>query len=327
MTEHTPEGGGTPLSFKKVQDPTHFERAPAPTPAGARQRWPQPRLRGRPARAAAPGHRARPSDPQAVSARATATTRARRPPPFEAPPPVEGTGVRGGPRLARRRAAAALDPHHRRPSRTGRHVGSGQSGRQRLEHPQLATGHSCPTADAAATAEGAAWETRDLPNANRDRSAWAVPDAPRSRKLSGRKFLGIALTVVLVAILGFAGYEWFTGRAHPAHTISTPVSGRRADRDPHAGDGRGHAADAEGRCSSTAPHASSAASTAAPDAPTLVVLLAQGSNIETSTTQFFTDFTTGLKTQGVIVSSRRDDQHHGQAAVTSSAHPRPGPRR
>src|ERR1700689_1856687 len=30
MTEHIPEGGGTPLSFKKVPDPAHFERAPAP---------------------------------------------------------------------------------------------------------------------------------------------------------------------------------------------------------------------------------------------------------------------------------------------------------
>jgi hypothetical protein len=35
----------------------------------------------------------------------------------------------------------------------------------------------------------------------------------------------------------------------------------------------------------------------------LVVLLAQGPNIESSTTQFFNDFTTGLKTQGVSVIS------------------------
>ena len=44
---------------------------------------------------------------------------------------------------------------------------------------------------------------------------------------------------------------------------------------------------------------------------TLVVLLAQGTNIETSTTQFFTDFTAGLKTQGVIV-DRQDAQHNHQ---------------
>ena len=37
----------------------------------------------------------------------------------------------------------------------------------------------------------------------------------------------------------------------------------------------------------------------------LVVLLAQGPNIESSTTQFFNDFTTGLKSQGVTVISSK----------------------
>ena len=40
----------------------------------------------------------------------------------------------------------------------------------------------------------------------KDRSAWDVPAAPRSRRHDGRGVVGVFLAVVLVAILGFAAY-------------------------------------------------------------------------------------------------------------------------
>ena len=71
------------------------------------------------------------------------------------------------------------------------------------------------------TAGGPAWQTRTLPNANRDRSAWMVPEAKRIRTISRRRVVGTALVVVLVAIVAFAAYLWFAGQAPPAHTGRT----------------------------------------------------------------------------------------------------------
>jgi hypothetical protein len=130
-----------------------------------------------------------------------------------------------------------------------------------------------------------------------------VPDAPRSRRLSAKQFLGIALTVVLVAVLGFAGYEWFTGRAtHPAHTISTPsaVGALTAIHTPATVAVTQQMQTVMQQYGAT--HVVSGVYGAAGRA-TLIVLLAQGPNIETSTTQFFSDFTAGLKSQGVTVNT------------------------
>jgi hypothetical protein len=79
-----------------------------------------------------------------------------------------------------------------------------------------------PKRGQAATADGPGWQTRTLPNANQDRSAWMVPEAARIRKLSRRSVVQTVLVLILVAIVGFAGYQWFAGRSHPSHTIGTP---------------------------------------------------------------------------------------------------------
>jgi len=74
-----------------------------------------------------------------------------------------------------------------------------------------------------APAGGPAWQTRTLPNANRDRSAWMVPEAKQPRSLSRRGVVRTVLVLVLVAIVAFAVYLWLAGRAHPA-----PSTGRSA---------------------------------------------------------------------------------------------------
>ena len=59
----------------------------------------------------------------------------------------------------------------------------------------------------------------------------------------------------------------------------------------------------------TARPTSSAVSTATSGHPTLVVLLAQGPDIATTSSQFFDDFSTGLKMDGVTVDPDQDRQH------------------
>jgi hypothetical protein len=148
------------------------------------------------------------------------------------------------------------------------------------------------------------WEARSLPGADRDRGAWAVPVAPAKRRLSPKGFLGIVLTLILVGILGFAGYEWFAGRAHPDHTITTPptVGALTAIHTPAAA-----AVTVQMQQVMQQDGATKVVSGVYGEAghPMLVVLLAQGPNIETSTNQFFSDFTAGLKTDGVTVDTGR----------------------
>ena len=125
MTEHTQEGGGTPLSFKKVADPAHFERAPmAKQPsldAGdpnlafeAAPRVPLPRPATPDPRTLRHRHHVAHCDHPAA------------PPPGSRP--RRDPGVRGGPGLTRCRPAAALDAHHRHPPRTARAGRSGEPG-------------------------------------------------------------------------------------------------------------------------------------------------------------------------------------------------------
>jgi hypothetical protein len=116
--------------------------------------------------------------------------------------------------------------------------------------------------------------------------------------------LGIVLSVILVGILGFAGYEWFAGPAHPDHTITTPsaVGTLTAIHTPAA-----TAVTQQMQKVMQAYGATHVVSGVYGEAgrATLVVLLAQGPNIEKSTNQFFTDFANGLKSQGVTVNSSK----------------------
>jgi hypothetical protein len=144
-----------------------------------------------------------------------------------------------------------------------------------------------------------AWSPRTTPAMTRDRSAWDVPAAPRSRRPSGRGMVGIFLAFVLVAILGFAAFEYISGREHST-TIKTPTT-----------------------VGTLAPITTPAAAVVSQQMkqvmlaygatqvvsgvygvsghPTLVVLLAQGPDIATTSTQFFDDFSHGLQMDGVTV--------------------------
>jgi hypothetical protein len=116
--------------------------------------------------------------------------------------------------------------------------------------------------------------------------------------------VGVAITLLLVAVLGVAGYEWLSGRAHPDHTITTPSSvGALTEIHTPAT----VAVTQQMQKVMQQYGATRVASGVYGEAgrATLVVLLAQGPNIETSTNQFFNDFASGLKTQGVTVNSTR----------------------
>lgn len=299
MTEHTPEGGGTPLSFKKVPDPGQFERAPAAKPPSFDAGDPNLAFEAAPRvvlpRPASPDPRTLKTAPPAPQGAMPAAPPVDAPPGsrpmFEAVPASVGVaqqrlstptiGIRPDP-LA---AAGPVSPG-----------GNGWNIRGRDETQALNRGK--------AEAGEAAWGTRPLPNVNRDRSAWDVPAAPSKRRLSGKGVLGIGLTVMLVAILGFAGYEWLNSRAHPDHTITTPASvgALTAITTPATAEVTQQMQQVMQEDGAT--HVVSGVYGKAGHAM-LVVLLAQGPNIESSTNQFFNDFTTGLKTQGVSVISSR----------------------
>ncbi len=299
MTEHTTEGGGTPLSFKKVEDPAHFERAPAPR-APVREAG-DPNL----AFEAAPRTPIVPSttpDPRTLRTSPPPPTNG----PVPTPPPVDaGSGTRqpafeavpasvgvAQGRLSTPTIGIRPEPAPAASTAPVSPGGSGWNVRPR-------EGMFLPNRGGE-TGEGSSWQTRPIPGADRDRSSWAVPEAPRKRSLSGKTFMRIVLSVILVAILGFAGYEWFTGRAHPDHTITTPASVGSLTAIHTA------AATAVTQQMQTVMQQDGATRVVGgvygqAGTPKLVVLFAQGPNIETSTSQFFTDFTAGLKTQGLTV--------------------------
>ena len=291
MTDSAPEGGGPPLSFKKVDDSAHFERAPAPREPARDSGGPNLAFEAAPRQPAAPGTAPDPrtlktSLPAPVTPAPADLAPGAKSPAFEAVPASVAVAQQrlSTPTIGIRPAPSdASGPV--RPGGTGWNVRSREGG-------------FLPNRKGGDTGEEPAWQTRTLPDT--DRSRWAVPRAPRTRALSGRKFLGIALTVLLVAILGFAGFEWLNGRAHPVHTITTPaaVGSLVAIHTPAT-----VAVTQQMQAVMQQHGATRVVSGVYGQAgrPALVVLLAQGPNIETTTTQFFTDFTSGLQTQGVTV--------------------------
>jgi hypothetical protein len=293
MTEHTQESGGTPLSFKKVPDQAHFERAPMAK---------QPALdAGDPSLAFEAAPRVTLPRPTTPDPR-TLSTSPPPPPPVGAPPGSRSPAFEAVPAslgVAQQRLSTPTIGVRPEPPAMAGPVSPGGSGwniRGRDDTLALNRGK--------AEEGSAAWGTRPIPSANRDRSAWDVPPAPRKRRLTGKGVLGIGLTVVLVAILGFAGYEWLNSRAHPDHTITTPtaVGALTAIHTPATAAVTQQMQQVMEEDGAT--HVVSGVYGTAGRAM-LVVLLAQGPNIGTSTDQFFSDFTTGLKTQGVSVNSSK----------------------
>ena len=298
MTEHTTEGGGTPLSSKKVEDPAHFERAPAPRQPVREAGDPNLAFEAAPRAPIVPTTtpdprtlRTSPPPPQPTGPSPDATAdpvAGTRPPTFEAVPAsvAVAQGRLSTPTIGVRPAPAPSTA----PVSPG---GSGWNVRPR-------EGGFLPNRGGADTGEGSSWQTRPLPGADRDRSNWGVPEAPPKRTLTDKTFLRIVLAVILVAILGFAGYEWFTGRAHPDHTITTPAAVGSLTAIHTA------ATAAVTQQMQTVMQQDGATQVVTgvygqAGKPKLVVLLAQGPNIESSSSRFFSDFSTGLKTQGLTV--------------------------
>jgi hypothetical protein len=299
MTEHTPEGGGNPLSFKKVDDRAQFERAPAPREPVRDSGGPNLAFEATP----------RTPLPQVEPDPRTLKQSPPMPTPVPAPrtPQIEQAAASRSPAFvavpasqvaAQQRLSTPTIGIRPEPLDVGGPVSPGGTG----WNIRGRDAGFLPNRGHAESADAPGWTTRELPNANRDRSAWSVPEAPRRRWLSARQLLGSVLSLVLVAILGFAGYEWFAGRAQPDHTITTPtaVGALTAIHTPAT-----VAVTQQMQKVMQEQGATRVVSGVYGQAgrATLVVLLAQGPNIETSTNQFFSDFTTGLKTQGVTVVS------------------------
>ena len=204
MTDHTPAEGETPPPFKKFEDHAQFERAPAP-------REPE----------------RNPGDPNLAFEAVPMA-----PPPAE-PPKLPGfEAVPASLNVAQQRLSTATigvrpeAPDVAGPVRPG---GSGWNIRPR-DQPWM------PKRRHAAPADGPSWNTRTLPNSNRDRSAWMVPEAVRMRKLSRLTAVKVVLVLILLAIVGFACYQWLAARSHPAHSTGshTSVGALTATRAPAA---------------------------------------------------------------------------------------------
>jgi hypothetical protein len=300
MTERNPEGGGAPLSFKKVQDQTHYERAPAAREPVRESGGPHLAFEAAPRTPlppVAPDPRTLKQSPLMSPPPPDPRTPSTEPPPGSKLPAFEAVPASNV--AAQQRLSTPTIGIRPEPVEVAGPVSPGGSGwniRGR-DQPFL------PNRGRAVAADGPAWETREIPNANRDRSAWMVPEARQTRRLSGKQLLGIVLTAILLLILGFAGYQWLAGRAHTGHSISTPssVGSLTAIHTPATAavtQQMQHVMQQYGATRVVSGVYGQAGRA------TLVVLLAQGTNIETSTTQFFTDFTAGLKTQGVIVAGK-----------------------
>jgi hypothetical protein len=323
MTDHTPEDGG--LSFEKVHDLARPERAPKPsgpdaehaaglafqatprtppppppTPpnatralvASALEGTPDPGPRPAPTFEAAP----RSALPVATAPAAGTSFQATpRPAPAPAPAPPAPASFQAVPASVgvaqQRMSTATIGFRPEVASVAGVSVPGGQGWNiRRRDEADAQRGHAEPTEPA--------WSTRTTEKMRADHSAWDVPAAPRRRHLGGRAVVGILLSIILVGILGFAAFEWASGRAHSTVTIATPAAIGSLD-----------AINTPATATVTAQMEKVMLAYGATRVisrvygvggrPTLVVLLAQGPNIRTSSTQFFNDFTTGLKTDGV----------------------------
>jgi hypothetical protein len=148
-----------------------------------------------------------------------------------------------------------------------------------------------------AVAGAPAWSPRTSGAMSGDHSAWDTPIARRRRRTGFRILTRTVIAVVLVALVGFAVFNWVLGRGH---NITTPASvgSLTAINTPATA-----AVTREMEKVMLEYGATRVVSGVygAGGQPTLVVLLAQGANIETTSRQFFNDFASELQTDGVTV--------------------------
>jgi hypothetical protein len=350
MTDHASEDGG--LSFEKVHGPAQPEHAPKPsgpdaehaaglafetaprtppppppTPPNATRSLVASALEGTPDPGPRPVHTfetAPMSAPPVAAAPAAGTSFQATPRPAPAPAPATHApasfhAVPASVGVAQQRmSTATLGFRPEVAAVGGVSVPGGQGWNiRRRDEADAQRGHAEPIEPA--------WSTRTTEKMRADHSAWDVPAAPRRRHLSGRALVGIVLSIILIGILGFAAFEWASGRDHATVTIATPaaIGSLDAIKTPATA-----AVTAQMQKAMLAYGATRVVSGVYGTGghPTLVVLLAQGPNIETSSTQFFNDFTSGLKSNGVTVDRSKTVQAttNGSQFVCSPA-TRPAP--
>ncbi len=310
MTDQTTENGGPSLSFEKVPAPSRSERAPAGEPVPdhpaanlAFETTPRTPATPPPATAAAAATRALVADalagtpdpgPRPHAFEAVPASVPTPPDPgskhhsFEAVPASAPVGV--GQRMSTAATVAVRPATAEAVSPASVPGGKGWNIRSQDEE-NLTRGR--------AEQGTPGWSPRTTPAMTKDRSAWDVPAARRSRRPSGRGVIGIVLTLVLVAILGFAALEYISGRTHTT-TIKTPATvGALAPVSTPAAAAVSQQMKQVMLAYGATQVVSGVYGTSGH--PTLVVLLAQGPDIATTSTQFFDDFSTGLKMDGVTV--------------------------
>ena len=342
MSDQTPEGGGPFPSPGEVDDMAHFESAPRPRQQRVEHSGPHLAFEATPRSPLPPV----PSPAEARVLNAAASVA-----PVEAPsstPAFEATPripEPPAPTLAEARvlrAAASVAPVETPATAPGfeavpaavqpRPSAAAVAVRTEMPGTTVVTGSGGPGWNlrdrdedaerlrANAPRPPAAWAPRTSPAAAIDRSAWMVPPAPKPRRRVTRRALaGSLLSVILVAILGFAVFEWATG-AGRGHTITTPHTvGSLAPVSTPA-----TAAVTEQMQKVMQVYGASRVVSGVYGSgghPTLVVLLAQGAGIQATGDEFFDDFSTGLKGDGVTVDRKAtvDTTTDGSSFICSPA--------
>jgi hypothetical protein len=133
-----------------------------------------------------------------------------------------------------------------------------------------------------------------------DGSAWDIPTAPHRPVSSHRRLVVVLVAVALVAALSFAAFKLVSGGGRPTVKIATPasVAGLTLINTPAT------VAVTTQMEKVMRTHGAThvVSGVYGLDArPTLVVLLAQGPGIETTSQQLFNDLVGGLQTEGITV--------------------------
>jgi hypothetical protein len=216
----------------------------------------------------------------------------RTPPPPPPPTPADAQAA----------LAATTEPGHSAPAFEAVPVSVGVA-QQRLSTATVGFRPESPAGAGVSGPGGQGWNIRrhdeDSPFRG-DHSAWDAPGAPRRRGSSRGILTVTVLLAILVAILGFGAFILVSGRAHATVTIATPASVGSLTAINTAATA---AVTEEMEKVMLAYGATRVVSGVygVSGHPTLVVLLAQGPNIETTSNQFFNDFASGLQTDGVTV--------------------------
>jgi hypothetical protein len=210
---------------------------------------------------------------------------------------------RTAPRVDADRVAPKLEPGHVAPRFEPVPVSVGPP-QARLSTATVGFRPEAPTAPAKVSGPGGTgWNIRhqEIRHAFRaDGSAWDIPTAPHRPVTSRRPLLVVLVAVAVVAVVSFAAFKLMSGSGRPTVRIATPasVAGLTLINTP-ATVAVTHEME-KVMLAYGATHVVSGVYGLG-GRPALVVLLAQGPSIETTSQQFFTDLANGLQASGMTV--------------------------